>query len=210
MGPGGYGDDYDDSGGYGSSGYPGYGSDMPGANAGETEDDPEVTEARRRLKLPLHCVLLGLRGESVRSSSTRTDEAAATLGGIGQLAQGPDRTKVDDIIAALEAIIEATDKKDEGLEELMKEVRTKTLGLENLLPKPEPTEEEEAVMDEPGGGDLPGGAPAAEAGKDEPGKEGPGKDEPGKDEPGKEGPGKDEPGKDEPGKDGPGQDEPGN
>ena len=189
MGPGGYGDDYDDSGGYGSSGYPGYGSGMPGANAGETEDDPEITEARRRLKLPLHCVLLGLRGEPARSSTTRSDEAA-TLGGIGQLAQGPDKTKVDDIIAAVEAIIEATDKKDEGLEELMKEVRTKTLGLENLLPKPEPAEEEEAVMDEPGGGDLPGGAPAADAGKDEPGKDGPGQDGPGQD-----GPGQDEPGK---------------
>jgi hypothetical protein len=121
-----------------------------------------------------------LRGEPTSSSR---DEEDPDLGGIGQIAQDADqKAKVKEIVAALEAIVEATDKKEEGLDELMNEVRSKTLALENLLPKPETTAEEAAALDVPGG-DLPGGTPAedpGDAGKAEPGKAEPGKDEPGK------------------------------
>ena len=164
--PGGSGGYPGGSGGYpgGSGGYPGGsgGSGTPGAVTETPEPDQAVQQTRRRLKLPLDCVLRGLRGTD--ESSSRTSDENVTLGAIGQLAQDPaQKAEVVKIAAALEALLEATDKHEQGLDELMKEVRTKILDLENLLPKSETKPEPAADLDVPGG-DAPGGAPASQPG----------------------------------------------
>jgi len=61
----------EEEGGYpgsGSGGYPGMDGGSSAADPAE-EIDPQIQESRRRLKLPLYCVLLGLRGEPQRSST---------------------------------------------------------------------------------------------------------------------------------------------
>ncbi|MHB0957283.1 MAG: hypothetical protein ACYC0X_24670 [Pirellulaceae bacterium] len=130
--PGGVGGYPGSSGGYpggsgGGGGYPGMG---PFAGRGEqsSETDELMERARRRLKLPLACVLTGMRGPQERSPS-------AALGAIGQLAaDDQQKAEITKIVNALDAVIKATDQTKEGLEGMLQKVRDRTRDLEKLLP----------------------------------------------------------------------------
>jgi hypothetical protein len=156
-------DDLPGLGGNGYPGYPGYGESARGR---DTEEVDERTNAvRRRLKLPLHCALLGLRGKLQRTG-IGTSTTAPVVRGVSQLAADePQKAEIEKIVAAVDAVVEASDEVEEGLEEMMVQVRVKTRELEALLPNVTEPKSEPAVDDElPGGalpgGALPGGAPA--------------------------------------------------
>jgi hypothetical protein len=151
-----------DKGGSGGSmmggGYPGYGG-YPGMRSrtkpASDETDQLVERIRRRLKYPLNCTLIGVRGAEQKSV---TPGAAAALGSIAKLAaDDQQKEEIGKIITALGDIVKATDVHDEGVAKLLEEVRSATRELEKLLPNvaaadAKPTADEE----------LPGGAaPAA-------------------------------------------------
>jgi hypothetical protein len=85
------------------------------------------------------------------------------------MSQTPDHVQeVNKIVAAVEAVLDATDPPSDdsttfNREELMKQLRTKLRDLEALLPQPEEPAPA-AASDVPGGdvpgGDVPGGPPA--------------------------------------------------
>ena len=118
-----------------------------------------MTDARRRLKLPVYCVQLGIRGEMKK---TYGSTAAPALGSIAQLAvDDAQKAEIQKILIALDALIDATDAIDEGMEEMMTQVRTATSDLEAILPQTtEAAEEEEAVESALPGAGLPGGGGA--------------------------------------------------
>ena len=144
----------------GGPGYPGSGP-LSGAAKDSEEPDERIDAVRRRLKLPLLCVLLGLRGEAEKSGPPSTDGQTVTLASIGGLAvDEQQKSEITKIVGAVEAIVAASDQLDDGLEGMMEQVRSKTRDLENLLPNVTKVEEEPAVEDELPGGALPGAAPA--------------------------------------------------
>ncbi len=167
--------------GYGLSGMGGAESGMGGEMEGEgsgygygyggpgRKDDATtllMTNARRRIKFPIFCVQLGIRGGDARSSSD-------TLQSVAALADAQQQEKIKEILAVLDKMIEITDQVDETLTEVMADLRSETRTLEALLPESvlaDPDEEAGDLL--PGadlpGADLPGGA-AAPAGGAAPG-----------------------------------------
>lgn len=103
---------------------------MYGSGARVDEETEELTDrVRRRLKLPLHCVLLGIRGPQVGRAPTDV------MGAVAQLAaDDQQKAEVARIVKALDAVVVATDSHERGLAEMLKEVRTKARDLEGLLP----------------------------------------------------------------------------
>lgn len=160
------------SGGAGMAGYPGMGSGgggYPGGPSGmgfgmvSEEMENLMDDARRRLKYPVFCVQLGIRGEERRSGIGAAD--ASALGSFAQLAaDDAQKAEIQKILTALDAIIVATDLVEEPLEEMMTKVRDKTRALEAMLPQVEEPGDDTDAADLPGG-DLPGGSaePAAAA-----------------------------------------------
>jgi hypothetical protein len=131
---------------------------MPGMYGGVTPIDQDMEDlidrVRRRLKLPLHCVLLGIRGPQAKTS-----------GAVAQLAaDDQQKAEITQIVKALDAVVDATDAQDKGLADMLKQVRTKVRDLESLLPNVVPAaaelSDEEAL---PGGGAAPADAAAAPA-----------------------------------------------
>jgi hypothetical protein len=99
--------------------------------AASDELEDTIDQVRRKLKLPLHCVLLGLRGEQRRLPGGQQQAAA----GVGQLATEETQNGTPGIVSALNAVVTATDQFEDGLEEMMKAVLDRTRDLEKLLPK---------------------------------------------------------------------------
>ncbi|MBM4088677.1 MAG: hypothetical protein FJ276_04500 [Planctomycetes bacterium] len=168
--PGGYGgsDGGESSDPYGGGGYPGSG--YPGGGAGEkpaAKKEAPVPEpiqrVRRRLKEPLKCVLLGLRGETRRSTIGGAASGAPALEGLVALAPAdPAKDQVQKLVTAVEAIVTATDTFDKGLDDMMKGIRSKARELESLLPKPAEETEESSEDDALPGGTAPAKSPPAE------------------------------------------------
>jgi ElaB/YqjD/DUF883 family membrane-anchored ribosome-binding protein len=132
-----------------------------------------IERARRRLKLPLACVLMGMRGPQ--------DKAAApgALGSVGQLAaDDQQKAEITKIVEAVNELVKATDppKDDEsslqassGLDVILKQVRDKTRELEKLLPNVaqevvKPTADEALPGASLPGGDAGAAKPAGDAG----------------------------------------------
>ena len=145
----------------GTGGYPSMGSTSKPVNK---EMDNLITRIRRRLKYPLDCVLLGVRGPQEKTTTT--------LGAVGQLAaDDQQKAEIAKIVAALNAIVDATDKHKEGLPDMLKEVRDKTRELEALLPNVAVVPAKPAADDALPGATAPadagapaGGTPPADAG----------------------------------------------
>ncbi|MGM0487248.1 MAG: hypothetical protein ACQESR_10855 [Planctomycetota bacterium] len=153
---GGYGTE---GGGYGTEGggydmEPGYGrgSEYPGGRGArgprESEEVQELMEnARRRLKLPIYCVQIGIRGEEKQSFGSDSDDE---LGSIAQLAtEETQEAKIQEILEALDEMIAATDPPEDvyqdRLETMMVAVRESIDKLTQRLPGSvlvEPTAEE--------------------------------------------------------------------
>jgi hypothetical protein len=155
--PGLGGEDSTGPGGYpglgGSSGYPGMGSSAKPVNK---EMENLITRVRRRLKQPLHCVLVGVSGPQ---EWTKAAAGNATLGAVAQLAaDDQQKAEITKIVNALVAIVKATDKHKNGLPEMLKEVRVKTRELEALLPNVAVATEKPAADEA-----LPGAAAPADA-----------------------------------------------
>lgn len=140
------------------SGFPGSGSGFPGMR-GRTKPASEETDKlmeriRRRLKYPLYCTLLGVRGSEQRSA---TPGAAPALGSIARLAaDDQQKEEVGKIITALNGIVKATDVHDQGVAKLLEEVRSATRELEKLLPNVAADADKPSADEElPGGGAAP-------------------------------------------------------
>jgi hypothetical protein len=150
--------------GMGYGGDPRGGGGMYGRNRSLEDEEPseEIQRARKKLKLPLRSVLIGLQGELQPSSSS-------SAGSIQKLAQDDtQKTDISKIIEAVNELVDATDEYEEGLEEMMELVRTETRELETILPQPKTVEAPDAAADRPGapstdpaGADTPAAAPAA-------------------------------------------------
>ena len=127
------------------------------------ELDELMEDARRRLKLPIHCVLLGIRGEPARSAIGASANTPPGFSSFAQLAtDDAQKAEIQKVVEALDELIVATDAIEEGLDEMMEQVRTSTRALETILPKPA-TPEGAAVESDLPGGDLPGDAGGEEA-----------------------------------------------
>ncbi len=136
----------------------GYGMGRAFGAGGDSDEMKELIEqTRRRLKYPLACTLQGVRGTEQKTAAG----AAPTLGAIGSLAaDDQQKAEILKIVAALDAIVKASDSQKNGLAKMLDEVRDKTRDLEKLLPNVVPAAEQSADDD-----DLPGtvATPDAEA-----------------------------------------------
>ncbi|MHB8970852.1 MAG: hypothetical protein ACYC3X_15155 [Pirellulaceae bacterium] len=147
--------------GLSSGGYPGMGPSMNGPEA-TSETEETVDRLRRRLKLPLACVLTGIRGQD--------KSAPGTLGAIGQLATDEkQKAEITKLIAAVDAVVKATDETKGGLDGMLKEIRGKRNALEGLLPNVVQESAKPTADEALPGGSLPGGdagpaKPSADAG----------------------------------------------
>ncbi len=142
------------------TGMPGLGR-VPGHGTGRShsrseEMDDLIERIRRRLKYPLHCVLLGVRGPQEKTTAAAD---AVALGAVGQLAaDDQQKAEITKIVAALDAIVKATDQHEKGLAEMLKQVREKTRELEALLPNVAVVPEKPAADEA-----LPGASAPADA-----------------------------------------------
>jgi hypothetical protein len=138
-------------------GYGGYG--MGGMSPVDQEMDELIDRVRRRLKQPLHCVLLGIRGPQAGRAPTDA------LGAIAQLAvDDQQKAEITQVVKALDAVVTATDAQEKGLADMLKQVRTKVRDLESLLPNVTPAAIEPSAEDAlPGGGAAPADAAVAPA-----------------------------------------------
>ncbi len=148
----------------------GSGGMYPGMGMGRGPQDPTsddlLERARRRLKVPLASVLIGISGASERITE-------ANLKSFAQLADPQQKAEIMKIIGALNELVKATDNTESGLDGLLKSVRSKNRDLEKLLPnltaKPESDVSDDAAL--PGAGpppkppaDTDPAKPAADAG----------------------------------------------
>ncbi|MFW6169491.1 MAG: hypothetical protein ACODAD_03305, partial [Planctomycetota bacterium] len=134
------GGDYDMEGeGYGMEGGS-YGMEGGGRGRRGPRESEEARElmnnARRRLKLPIDCARLGIRGEEQRSFG---GDSETELGSIAKLATDEtEQEKIQEILAALDEMIDATDPPEDVSEDrlstMMVAVRQSIDGLTRLLP----------------------------------------------------------------------------
>lgn len=170
MEGGGYGME-GEGGGYGTD--PSYGTEdeYPGRGGRrrprESEEVQELMKnARRRLKLPIHCVRLGIQGDEKQTFGSGGSDAE--LGSIAQLAtdEQTQQAEIQKILTALDDMIAATDPPEDvyqdRLDTMMVAVRESIDTLMQLLPSEvltETTDQEEEALDDA----LPGAeTPAAD------------------------------------------------
>ncbi len=143
-------------------GFPGGSGSVVAAGGGDSDAVQELMDdARRRLKLPIYFGQLGIRGRVTKTFGSAASNEPG-LSSVAQLAaDDTQKAEIQKILTALDDLLAATDLVDDGLDEMMTQVRAKTRALEAILPQPANAEAEKAAADDAlPGAELPGGAAA--------------------------------------------------